>query len=306
MRALMVSLSLWAICLSPTAWGAAQEVAVEEHGDGLYTFRYGLDRSLFLIGKDGVVVTDPLNAHAAERYRAEIATLTDLPVTYVVYSHSHWDRISGAQVFTNDGAKIVAHEQCAETLADNPNPNIIPPDITFEENYEVDVGGVALELFFFGPSHSECLVVMLAKPANMLMLVDLVDPPAAAIPSEPTVPHIKPWNILPFFKAVETLAEDRGVKEIIGANVVYTEGGNAEQVMAPTIGPVSLIAEQQVFWRTLMATVHQARLDGNVGNDSFVLMDEIDLTPFEAYQGYDQQDLAVIMRRFVSYEAMGR
>jgi alkyl sulfatase BDS1-like metallo-beta-lactamase superfamily hydrolase len=83
---------------------------VESLGDGLYTFRYGPYRNIFLIGTDGVIVTDPIKVPAAAALRAEIAKLTDLPVTYVAYSHSHWDHAVGGAIFKKEGAVFAAQE----------------------------------------------------------------------------------------------------------------------------------------------------------------------------------------------------
>src|SRR5262245_10925406 len=81
---------------------------VEALGNDAYLFRSGDQRSLFVVTDDGVVVTDPLNADAASAYSAAVARVTRKPVRWVVYSHYHWDRVSGAQVFKEQGAQIVA------------------------------------------------------------------------------------------------------------------------------------------------------------------------------------------------------
>src|ERR1700694_1510702 len=63
--------------------------ATEKIAEGLYTFRWGASRSLFMVTRNGVIATDPMNNAAAAAYRQEIAKITPLPVKVVVYSHSH-------------------------------------------------------------------------------------------------------------------------------------------------------------------------------------------------------------------------
>ncbi|MGA1873120.1 MAG: Ig-like domain-containing protein, partial [Thermoplasmatota archaeon] len=49
------------------------------------------DRIYSLVTDDGVIATDPLGVESAPLYREAIRAVTDQPVKYVIYSHSHWD-----------------------------------------------------------------------------------------------------------------------------------------------------------------------------------------------------------------------
>ena len=59
----------------------------EKVAEGMYSFRYGPYRNIFLIGDEGVIVTDPIKVEAAKILRQEIRKLTDKPIRYDVYSH---------------------------------------------------------------------------------------------------------------------------------------------------------------------------------------------------------------------------
>ena len=63
--------------------------------DDVYRFQNRFHMNMFVITGDGVVVTDPINEEAATWLKAEIAKLTDQPITHLVYSHSHGDHASG-------------------------------------------------------------------------------------------------------------------------------------------------------------------------------------------------------------------
>lgn len=278
----------------------------ERVADGVYLFQSGGHRSLFLVTDAGVIVTDPLNAEAAADYRDAIAAITDQPVKFVVYSHYHWDRVSGAEVFAAQGAKVIAQERCAERFRDNPNPAVVMPDITFDDRYEISLGGKTLDLYYLGPSHGDCLTVFLARPAGLMQIVALVEPPHAAFPANPNVPYVRPHNLRQFFTAVEALAEREGVTAILASRVKLVDDGAGGQQPSPPTAPISLIADQARFWNAVYTAVETARAEGDIGIDSFVKLKTIDLAPFEPFDGYRKEDLPIIMRRFVGFYDMGR
>ncbi len=80
----------------------------------------GLDgNAIAILSKDGVLVFDSNGTPAAAAaVLAEIRTLTDRPVRYLVHSHWHWDHWDGAQVYKDafPDVKIVAHEKTREMM----------------------------------------------------------------------------------------------------------------------------------------------------------------------------------------------
>jgi hypothetical protein len=279
---------------------------VERLSDGVFLYRSADQRSLFLVTDDGVIVTDPISAAVAKAYRAAISVITDQPVKFVVYSHYHWDRVAGAKIFKDEGAQIIAQEKCAQRFVDNPNSEVVNPDIIFADHYEVALGGKSLDLYYFGPSHGECLTVFLAKPANLVQIVDLVNPPGASFPEDPNVPYIKPHNLQRFFAFVIALVAEQGATEIVASRVTEMPGPDGRKQASPPTGPASIIHDQAIFWGAIYNAVEVAEAEGNVGIDSFVRLKSIDLAPFRLYAGYEEQDLPIIMRRFVGFHDMGR
>jgi len=149
---------------------------VEELYPGFFTFKQYGTRNIFLVTEEGVIATDPVNVLTASEYLKAIRSVTDKPVKYLVYSHSHWDHVEGGQVFKDQGAKIVAHKNCVADFEDIPNPRVAMPDITFDGDYVLELGGRKLELLYFGTNHSDCLVVMRPDDSDYLFVVDLVTP----------------------------------------------------------------------------------------------------------------------------------
>jgi hypothetical protein len=275
----------------------------ERLADGLYAFRQGAYRSLFLVSDEGVIITDPVSTVFARAFREEITKVTSRPVRYVVYSHSHWDRIGGGRIFKDEGAKFVAQERCAENLKETPNPDVIPPDITYTKTHKVRLGDKALDLYYFGPSLDTCLSVIVARPANMMMVVNLVGPPGADVPWNPTVPDYHLYNLLPFFRAVEDLAKREGIETLIGGFISIGTGSDGKPFLQPATGPISAVSEQRLFWETFMNAV-KTQLDA--GTPSREIIKKIDLTQFKRYPRYSERSLEILARRVTSYHVTGR
>lgn len=76
----------------------------------LYRASNGVWHSIFLVTDEGIILADPLNPDFAEWLKGELDSRFDVPVKYLIYSHSHWDHAAGAAPFA-DTATIVAHER---------------------------------------------------------------------------------------------------------------------------------------------------------------------------------------------------
>ena len=147
---------------------------VTEIGPGYFTFRHKGLRNVFLITRDGVIVTDPIDPEAARVLREEIRQRTPLPVKYVVYSHQHWDHVRGGKIFKDEGARFVSHERCVAHFKDLPERDIVMPDETFAgDRYQLKLGERTLQLRWLGVNHGDCLIVMTPDHVNVPFIVDL-------------------------------------------------------------------------------------------------------------------------------------
>lgn len=72
----------------------------------------------FYAGEEGVLLFDPLAGHG-EALLAAIATVTDKPVTAMVYSHDHADHIADASVIVDryPDVRIIASEATGDKMA---------------------------------------------------------------------------------------------------------------------------------------------------------------------------------------------
>ena len=260
--------------------------SVKNMGDGLYVFRWWVYRNIFMVTDEGVIVTDPMNPKAANLLLGEIRKITDKPVKYVVYSHNHHDHISGGMVFKDQGATFIAHKNVLKELADHPSPATPLPDITFEDEYTVQLGGRTLELKYFGPNHGESLVVMRLPKEKILFIVDIVTPRRVA------------FRTMPDFWPDEWI---RSLKEIEQMDFDYVISGHGP-TNQPAIDPGTVVAEQRIYLEDLMAAV-KAEIDkGTHSPDK--LRQIVKLPKYKDWRSYDEW-LPMNIERIWAYYHMG-
>jgi len=308
--ALAVTLAL-GLGSSPPTWAQfvppildIPDYATEQLADGLYSFRWGSYRNIFVITDEGVIVTDPMSVDAAAVYRAEIAKLTDQPVKYLVYSHSHWDHVTGGQIFKDEGAQVIAQERCAKNIAARNNGNIVPPDVTFSDTYRVELGGRGLDLYYFGPSDDTCAIVMVPRPHPMVFIVDSVNPGAGGnIPWNPMIPDFQPYNVVQFFQSVEDLAVREGITTLIGGHISIIRGPDGKPALASTTGPIEEVTKSRETWDRLIEAV---KIDLDKGTPAAQIPDTMDLSQFSDIPGYSEEGLWVMTRRIAAMFETGR
>ena len=277
---------------------------VESLGHGLYTFRYGPYRNIFLIGSDGVIVTDPIKVPAAKALRAEISKLTDLPVKYVAYSHSHWDHAVGGAIFKEEGAEFAAQEKCRDNIRETPHPDLVEPDIVYSKSLTLEAGDQSLELYYFGPNHGDCLSVMVARPANVAFIVDLVNPPSGwHLEWNPTAPDTHFWNLRASLASIAEFLEEAGVETFVGGHISLIEGPAGRPTMAPAAGSVSAVTERLIYWDTIISAVEEEMAKGTVGE---LVASKLDRSSFESrIDDYDHDEMSILLRRIASYVYAG-
>jgi glyoxylase-like metal-dependent hydrolase (beta-lactamase superfamily II) len=138
----------------------------------------GTYQSAFLATEEGVVVFDapPTIGHNLRRAIDEMAHAegTTNRVTHLVYSHHHADHAGAANLLGDDVIRV-GHEDTRRLLLRDNDPTRPAPDVTFQENYTLKVGGERVELSFQGPNHSPDNIFMHFPDHDAMMLVDIVN-----------------------------------------------------------------------------------------------------------------------------------
>lgn len=152
-------------------WGVNR--SIEQVSESVY--RWGSDNQYgaYIVGEDAIAVVDGhyCPSGTVAWVKEEIEKRHDVPVKYVILSHDHPDHICNTQVF-EETAVAVGHRNILEHIVREQRPSMVP-EITFEESMQLRLGGVTVELFFLGPSHSDNLIQVHVPEEKVLIAVDM-------------------------------------------------------------------------------------------------------------------------------------
>ncbi len=149
-----------------------QPAVVKKIASDLYFFYdYDGSNSVFLVTDAGVLVIDTReHPRAGQDLIARIRKVTDKPIRWVINSHFHGDHTFGDAAFQAEGATFVAQQETARLMKlvqpkemarrqgyfkeHHYDPNevkLILPDITFDDQMSIYIGGREVRLMYFGP-----------------------------------------------------------------------------------------------------------------------------------------------------------
>lgn len=163
--------------------------------EGVYALVSNLpavDNSGFVIGERGVLVVDAhINATMARQIQAAVRAVTDKPILYLVNTNYHGDHTFGNYAFPPE-TRIVAHRATAERMRDfeaekefllatvNGDRNVYGdvrlrlPDVVFEDELRLDLGGRIVEIHHFGPGNTPGDAVVYVPEARVAWTGNLV------------------------------------------------------------------------------------------------------------------------------------
>lgn len=201
------SIAMASIALSATVWAQSN---ITKAADGVYQYsqHHGFN-SMFVVSNDGVIVFDPANSQHSQGMLEAIKEITDQPVRYVIQSHNHWDHAGGGQVFKDQGATILAHEEAYQWMQDNPHPDLALPDQTWSgDSKSLTVGNKTIELNYMGPSHGLGMTVAILPQERVAFVADLVTPERVMFTVVPDF-HINGWKQA--LKEIEAMEFDTAI-----------------------------------------------------------------------------------------------
>jgi len=222
--------------------------------------------SLVMLTDDGIIIGDPVNQNHSEIMLKAIRTITDKPIKYLVYSHSHWDHTGGGQVFKNEGTTILSHIDARDWLLENPNSSVTVADEVWEGNFkEIVLGGKTLELHHFGSSHGEGMTVFYLPEEKIIFIVDIVTPKRLA------------FTIMPDFSP-------KGWE----ATLIEVEKLDFDTAMfghKRAFGPASEVTEIREYLQDLRAEIFKMMQEGI---NPFMIPSTIELPKYQEWEFYDE------------------
>src|SRR5262249_27419394 len=127
--------------VAPQAWPQARALYQQTQFKGLeigkltgdvYYARMDDYVSAFMVTAEGIALVEPIGTEMASWLKGELARRFNVPVKYVIYSHSHWDHASGAAVYA-DTARFIGHENMLKNIAMPPANTTLPQNVRSQD-----------------------------------------------------------------------------------------------------------------------------------------------------------------------------
>ncbi|MGB9606322.1 MAG: MBL fold metallo-hydrolase [Bryobacteraceae bacterium] len=201
------------LAASLAAWSMAQQQAspVEIVGirDGLYWIRggSGANAGLIVTGTEAIVIDAKMTPEAARAMLAEIRKVTPNPARHVILTHSDGDHVNGLPGFPRD-VEVIAHPNARrdmEQAAKDPELSDLAawlPRETVATSLKTGSWGIPIELWHFGPAHTDGDLVVFLPRQRVAFVGDLI-----FIGREPLIHRHKNGNSFGLVQALKKLLE---------------------------------------------------------------------------------------------------
>lgn len=148
----------------------------------LYVVRGGGGNSAVFVTANGVVLVDTKYPENWPGLLEQIKKVTDKPITHVINTHSHLDH-AGSDRFIGPEVEIIAQENTARNIVEG--THLKHPIKAFKDKLTLFDGADAVDIYYFGPGHTDGDVFVVFRAARVMHAGDLFPgkvPPIVNIP----------------------------------------------------------------------------------------------------------------------------
>ena len=122
-----------------------------------------------LTGPDGVFMIDDQFSALSDKLIAAIATISELPVRFLVNTHHHGDHTGGNENFDDQGALILAHQNVRERLKEKATDSTAGiPVITFNDQLNLHINGNDVMVLHVHNAHTDGDALVYLPQSNVL------------------------------------------------------------------------------------------------------------------------------------------
>lgn len=131
---------------------------IEKVKDNLFMITGGGGNTAAYITANGVVLVDTKLSNWGQAILDKVRTVSDKPITHIINTHTHGDHV-GSNEFFASSVEIVTQANTSTNMAKmknfaTPETKHGMPDRTFTDRMTVLSGKEAIDLYYFGPGHT--------------------------------------------------------------------------------------------------------------------------------------------------------
>jgi glyoxylase-like metal-dependent hydrolase (beta-lactamase superfamily II) len=220
------------------------EIKTTDLGDNVYMLEGQGGNITVAVGKTGIIMVDGQFAPLHDKIKAAIATLSSLPVKYLLNTHYHGDHTGGNEAFAKDGAIVVADINVKIRLSDGTTNGLtgvktppatggaLPSKTYTGKMLKVRLPGRVADLRHIANAHTDGDTYVWFKTANVLATGDTF--------TNGRYPNID-------------FANGGNIKGMIAATGAYLKLTNAKSRIVPGHGPIADKAALTEY-RTMLVT----------------------------------------------------
>jgi cyclase len=146
--------------------------SIDKIAHNLYVVPGGGGNTAVFITASGVLLVDTKYAEDYPVLIEQVRTVTAAPIAYVVNTHIHGDHTGGNRFLTRD-VEIIAQTHTADRLNETRLSSSVPLARGFENRLTLFSGDDAVELFHFGPAHTDGDTFVVFRAAGVMHAGDV-------------------------------------------------------------------------------------------------------------------------------------
>jgi glyoxylase-like metal-dependent hydrolase (beta-lactamase superfamily II) len=151
---------------------AAEQVATD-----LYMLPGQGGNTAAFVTANGVVLVDTKLANNGQAILDQVKAVTSKPITHIINTHTHGDH-TGSNDFFPASVEIVTHENTATNMKNGPDFKDAAkqhglPDRTFKDKLTLLRGKDAIDLYYFGASHTNGDALVVFRNARVMHAGDM-------------------------------------------------------------------------------------------------------------------------------------
>ena len=150
-KKLFLYLSLAGLLVSSSFAIAQNRLAIEEVKDGLHMITGPGGNIGVRVTSEGVILIDDKFPQDFDEIQSLVATVSNLPVRYVVNTHHHGDH-SGSNPGFLPIAEVIAHKNARENMIRGNQDGL--PRVVYNNETSVFLGGIEVQVFHLGRGHT--------------------------------------------------------------------------------------------------------------------------------------------------------